>query len=431
MFNEFNLDKKLIENLNENSFIEPNDLQKKVIPILLEEKSIVVKSETGSGKSLCFILPILQNIDESLKQTQAIIITPTKELAKQIYDIFIKLNEGYKKISIKLFSMEDNIRTKEKIQNKPQILISTIGKLKSVFIDDSFISTSYIKFIVLDEADMLLDSGFYNQTIQFINKCENSQVMLFSASIPDNLLSPFKKEFSINSIVDFSENITNKNVKHIAINIKNNGINDSVLKFLRIVGPYFVIIFCSLKKDMMDLYKFLDNNGYECCMYNGDLSIRERKALLKKIKNDEFQIVISSDLVSRGIDLPDTDCILSIDLPNNLEYYFHRAGRTGRFDKCGVSYFFYNDKSLNKVDKLLTQLKNIEFEKFDNDGNLVLTTFENNKKNVYEKGNKVLTRKANSLKAKMTRKGIKPGYKKKIRIKINKERRYMRRRNKI
>ena len=116
---------------------------------------------------------------------------------------------------------------------------------------------------------------------------------------------------------------------------------------------------------------------------------------------------------------------------NNLEYYFHRAGRTGRFDKSGVSYFFYNDKSLNKVDKLLTRLKNIEFEKFDNDGNLFSSTYENNKKNVYEKGNKELIRKANSLKTKMTRKGIKPGYKKKIRIKINKERRYMRRRNKI
>lgn len=431
IFKELNLNEKLKENLNKNNFNVLTEIQYKTIPLLLKNKSLVVKSETGSGKSLCFVVPILENVDIDLQNLQYIVIAPTRELCKQLYDLFMLLSKNYKNINIKLLSSDKDInRSISELKNNPQIIIATIGRLDKFFVKNSYISISNVKGIVIDEADMLFDDGFSSLVDSFLSKFnENVQKAIFSASFSENMLSIFKKYILGDEIINIDNDVIGKNVENIAINIKHKEINEAVLKFIKATYPYFLIIFCSEKKDILPLYNFLAENNYKVTYLHGGLESNERKATIRKIKKDEYQIVICSDLLSRGIDLPFTDTVLSINLPNNIEYYLHRAGRTGRFDKKGCSYVFYDEDDTEKLEKLLSMNIKFKFKKFDQNDNLVDTQYKKEfvKKRVV---NDNLERKAGKIKSKYIRKGVKPNYKKKMKQKIKKEAAYMRRRNK-
>ena len=431
IFKELNLNEKLKENLSKNKFNVLTEIQYKTIPLLLKNKSLVVKSETGSGKSLCFVVPILDNVDIDLQNLQYIVIAPTRELCKQLYDLFMLLSKNYKNINIKLLSSDKDInRSISELKNNPQIIIATIGRLDKFFVKNSYISISNVKGIVIDEADMLFDDGFSSLVDSFLSKFnENVQKAIFSASFSENMLSIFKKYILGDEIINIDSDVIGKNVENIAINIKHKEINEAVFKFIKATYPYFLIIFCSEKKDIFPLYNFLAENNYKVTYLHGGLESNERKATIRKIKKDEYQIVICSDLLSRGIDLPFTDTVLSINLPNNIEYYLHRAGRTGRFDKKGCSYVFYDEDDTEKLEKLLSMNIKFKFKKFDQNDNLVDTQYKKEfvKKRVV---NDNLERKAGKIKSKYTRKGVKPNYKKKMKQKIKKEAAYMRRRNK-
>lgn len=431
LFKELNLEEKLKDNLSNNGFKTLSEIQALSIPLLLKNKSLVVKSETGSGKSLCFIVPILQNVDENNKSLQYIIVTPTRELCKQLYDLLVLLTCDFKKIDIKLLSSDKDInRSIDELKNNPQIIVATIGRLEKFFVKDSYVSLSNVKGIVIDEADMLFDEGFSKSIDAFLSKFDNNiQTAIFSASFNDNMLTVFKKYISGDAIINLDSEVIGKNVTNIAINIKHKDLNEAVLKFIKATYPYFLIIFCSEKKDIMPLYNFLIENNYKVTYLYGDLASNERKSTIRRIKNDEFQIVICSDLLSRGIDLPFTDTVLSVNLPNNIEYYMHRAGRTGRFDKSGISYVFYDEDETDKLEKLMSLNIKFKFQKFNLDDQLVDTDFKKNFVKKKQK-NKNLERKAGKIKAKSLRKGVKPNYKKKMKQKIKKEADYMRRKGK-
>ena len=247
IFKELNLNEKLKENLSKNKFNVLTEIQYKTIPLLLKNKSLVVKSETGSGKSLCFVVPILENVDIDLQNLQYIVIAPTRELCKQLYDLFMLLSKNYKNINIKLLSSDKDInRSISELKNIPQIIIAKIGRLDKFFVKNSYISISNVKGIVIDEADMLFDDGFSSLVDSFLSKFnENVQKAIFSASFSENLLSIFKKYILGDEIINIDSDVIGKNVENIAINIKHKEINEAVLKFIKATYQFFLIIFCS------------------------------------------------------------------------------------------------------------------------------------------------------------------------------------------
>ena len=428
-FSAFNINKDLIKILEQNGYVETTPIQQVVIPKALKGENIIAKSETGSGKTHAFLIPIIENCVES-NLLQVIILAPSRELARQTYKFANQIisDMSYKKITVKLFiSGEDSNKDLKSFKNGCNILIATPGKLKSL-IEESDFDMSMVKTLVLDEADMLLDSGFFDTIDAIFKKCDkNLQVEVFSATISEGLEVFLKKYISPDYVVTSTNNeLTSKTVKHYFINTKHKDINELLLLFIDQFNPYLLLIFANSKKKTRDIYNFLSSKRIKCGILSGELEARERKSMLRRINNDEFRVVVCSDLVSRGLDIQNVSDVLSVDLPNNLEYYYHRAGRTGRNFKTGNSYVFYDHDTFDLPLKLINDGLEVNFLKVENNSFVPMASPIKEKK----RSKKMPTELDIAIKkAKMTTmtKKVKPGYKKKVKTAIEKVKRKHRR----
>ncbi len=428
-FSAFNINKDLIKILEQNGYVETTPIQQVVIPKALKGENIIAKSETGSGKTHAFLIPIIENCVES-NLLQAIILAPSRELARQTYKFANQIisDMSYKKITVKLFiSGEDSNKDLKSFKNGCNILIATPGKLRSL-IEESDFDMSMVKTLVLDEADMLLDSGFFDTIDAIFKKCDkNLQVEVFSATISEGLEVFLKKYISPDYVVTSTNNeLTSKTVKHYFINTKHKDINELLLLFIDQFNPYLLLIFANSKKKTRDIYNFLSSKKIKCGILSGELEARERKSMLRRINNDEFRVVVCSDLVSRGLDIQNVSDVLSVDLPNNLEYYYHRAGRTGRNFKTGNSYVFYDHDTFDLPLKLINDGLEVNFLKVENNSFVPMASPLKEKK----RSKKMPTELDIAIKkAKITTmtKKVKPGYKKKVKTAIEKVKRKHRR----
>lgn len=414
-FKAYDLRKEVIEASSKLGYVEPTSIQQLVIPKVLAGKSLVVKSETGSGKTHSFLIPIINSINMDECSLQALILAPTIELAKQIYDFAKQYCTFFEKLNIKLVSSTiEKTRNISDLKTNPQIVVATCGRAHDLLCDESYISFSKLKFLVLDEADMIMDNGFINDVDEIISKVNPPQILVFSATISQSLQNVFSKYIKSDFFIT-SDNTkqTSKNVSHFAIDTKHVPLNECILKFLRAHPAYFVLIFVSNKENIQPIVSFLNKHEYSCCGYHGDLEKRQRKTLIKRIKNEEFQIVVCSDIAARGIDLPTVDVVLSVDLPNNLEFYFHRAGRTGRYESKGESFIFYDNDNTKSIDSLLNSGLELKFLKFAGE-TLVDGKYVNTKRVFKKKENVELTKEIKKARSLASSKKVKPGYKKKM-----------------
>lgn len=424
-FSAFNIENELISILEELGYVEPTPIQQIVIPKGLKGENLVAKSETGSGKTHSFLIPIINNIVEG-DELQAIILVPSRELARQTYKFandIVKKYQG-KNIKLKLFvSGEDSNKSLASFKNGCNLLIATPGKLKSL-IESTEFDLSILKTLVLDEADMLLDNGFFPIVDSILSKCNKEpQIEVFSATIPEGLSTFLKKYISPDYVVDSSkEELTSRTVKHYFVNTKHKDKNEMLLNFINQFNPYFLLVFANSKKKAREIYNYLYANKVKCGILSGELEARERKAMLRRINNDEFRVVVCSDLASRGLDIPNVSDVVNVDLPNNTEYYYHRAGRTGRNFSTGNSYVFYDHDSLDLPNKLIKDGLSVTFMKIDGD-HFVETSNPNVTKKKTKKIPTELDLEIKKAKSKTMSKKVKPGYKKKVKVAIDKVKR--------
>ena len=426
-FSAFNLKEEFVNNLTKLGYNEPTKVQEVVIPKALKGENIIVSSATGSGKTHSFLVPIINNLDFNEK-LEAIIIAPTRELARQIYNFANEFKQFYPSLIVKNFiSGVDYSRDLKSMNNGANIIIATPGKLNSL-LKDSSINLSTIKTLVLDEADMLMEQGFIEDIESIINKCSvKPQIEVFSATISKRVESFLKKFIDADYTLTLKdETPTSSTVNHYLINTKHKNINDLVLKFLKIKNPYLLLIFASLKKKKKKMYEFLSMNGYKVGILSGDLESRERKTMLRRINNDEFRIVVCSDIASRGLDILDVSDVLSLNLPSNLEYYYHRAGRTGRNFKSGNSYIFYDSDHTKEVFKLIDSGLKLQYLKFSDDSLVEdLPLIKQVKKN--KKIDTELKKDIEKAKYEAKSDKVKPNYKKKVKLAVDKVKRKHRR----
>lgn len=421
-FNSFNLKLEVVEACHKLGYINATAVQDVVIPKALKNENIVVQSETGTGKTHSFIIPIINNIIFN-KKIQAIIIDPTRELAKQTYDFINDFKKFFPDLSCKLFiSGEDQTKDYDSIKNGCQIVVATPGRLN--FLKEAFNNNICdIKTIVLDEADMLMDNDFLTDIDEIITKSGNPQLEVFSATINKKVEHFLKKYISADYVLTVSpKNATSTTVTHFLINTRHANIKTCVNKFIQFKRCYLLMIFTNSQEETRDLYKYLCGQKYKCGILSGELQARERKSMLRRIKNDEFNIIVCTDIASRGLDIPNVTDILSTNLPNNIEYYYHRAGRCGRNYKTGNSYILYDTDHLKNVQKLIDSGLDFKYLKFG-DNNLIddkpLTKDQFKKKktinNALDRDIKKAIHEANS-------EGVKPGYKRKVRLAVEKVR---------
>ena len=412
-FSSYNLDKELVKVLNNLGYVNLTKIQEATLSKILKGESLICKSETGSGKTHSFLIPAINNIDRNLNAIQVLIISPTAILANQTYDFANQICEKIEGVTCKVFtSNKDKNKNLAELsygKEMPKIAIGTPGRIVDLFINNPT-DISKVNLVILDEADMLLDDSHVDDIITLMDQINPKQRLIFTATMKNHLISDTYKFIKADEIIDVDKKVkVNRNVSHHLVDIKHKDLIEQLDNFLSIVNPYFTLIFASEKTQVEKIYKSLNAIGRRCTIINGNMESRENKINLRRINQGEFNLVVCSDIASRGLDLDDVTCVISTNLPNDLDYYYHRAGRTGRFNKKGDSYVFYNDDQLDKINKLVSS--KIDFDYYvlrKGDLKKVDKTSKNKKKN------ELLEKEIKKEISKVRTNKVKPGYKKKI-----------------
>jgi len=341
-FSALGIQSSYIKSLKELGITIPTEIQEKAIPQLIKSPTdLIGLAQTGTGKTAAFGLPILHHIDTSKSEIQALILAPTRELVQQIQKQlfrFTKYNKdkifsegiyGGEKIGIQL----------KRIQRTTHIIVATPGRLID-FIERGEINLENIKTLVLDEADEMLSMGFkqdLDKILQFTSGSRNT--WLFSATMPEEIKSIIKKYMAQDAIrITVNKNdIVNANITHqyLVTSIKNK--TNVLTQFLDGKTEERGIIFCRTKAGTQNLTKVLKEEGFSVAALEGDMQQRERDKVMRAFKNESLQVLISTDVSARGIDVNNLAFVIHHQLPEQLEYYTHRSGRTARAGKTGIS----------------------------------------------------------------------------------------------
>lgn len=363
----YELKNYIVSAVKDLNFTEFTEIQRCVFDEFKTDKNILAKSKTGSGKTHSFLIPIFNSLDENLKEIQATIIAPTKELATQIYKVSQHMASfSPDEINIKLFvSGTDRDREIEKIKkDMPQIVIGTPGKIKDLAIDSNVLKIYTSRILVIDEVDMAFDGGYLEDLDVISSVLTKSKMMFFSATIREEI-EPFIKKFMTNvKLIDLGNTNDNK-IEHIWIPLKHKERSELLVNLTKTINPYIAIVFVNKKETVFEVSKILSNESYKVGMMHGDLSSRERKRVLTEIHDLKYQYVVATDLAARGIDIEGVTHIINYELPYDYEFYLHRSGRTGRMYKDGIVYSFYeeiDDEYLNNLNKKGIKPKYYEFK---------------------------------------------------------------------
>lgn len=420
-FKDFHLRKELFNALNKIGFVSPTPIQKKVLPRAIKKESLMVQSATGSGKTHAFLIPILQNIDFSKNEVQALIISPTRELATQLYDVLMDMVSTYDETLnvAKVIGGENRESLLKKFEkSQPQIVIGTLGRLIDLVIDTNILKIHNASTVVIDEADMIFEEKELLEVDKIMGKVQGSpQFLVFSATIPKGLRKFLSKYLEhVDTIVLEEKRLTTVNVEHRMLQCKAKDKLVMLLELLKHINPYLCIIFVNTKEGVDDLALQLAKNGYRVGKLHGDMDDRSRRQMIKRIHELEFKYVVASDIAARGIDITGVSHVINFDLPKDVEFYIHRTGRTGRFDQSGIAYSLYQYDDDQYIKNLQARGLKPSFYQIK-DSELVETTF---KKRVVRKSAVQLIEEEFHKKIPVPKK-VKPGYKKKRKEEIERK----------
>ena len=347
------------KNLSILSFTEMTPIQKLSIPIILQKMDLVGCAQTGSGKTLSYLIPIAsllltqEEINENPFKTRIsfpllLIILPTRELAIQIYNEALKLLYKTGIIPVCVYGGESFNNQIADLREGCDILIGTPGRLID-FLNKKYISLEYCKYLIFDEADRMMDMGFepdMRSIVDDFNLNDSRQTLMFSATFPKSVLriiqTFLKKDYFYVTTGNYlGENeIANGNVEQRFFYIKSGNINDKLMtlhKILQIINGK-TLVFVNTKRDTSSLKKYLDSKNYNVDDIHGDKKMEERKRVLNDFKKGKLMLLIATDVASRGLDIPEVDYVINFDLPSNIDSYVHRIGRTGRCGKEGKAF---------------------------------------------------------------------------------------------
>lgn len=338
--------------LNQHGIAVPTPVQAETIPVVLSGEDVVSQAQTGTGKTLAFLLPILQCIDAGSTHVQALIVAPTRELALQITAEAKKLIAAYEGVNVlAVYGGQDVERQMRKLQGGRQLVIGTPGRLLD-HLRRGTISLSYVKTLVLDEADQMLHMGFLGEVEEIIRQMPTKrQTLLFSATMPVNVRR--LAERFMRSPIDIhvqSERITVKNVKQIVVQTTDRAKQATLCKLIDEHRPYQAIIFCRTKRRASKLNEELLEMGYDSDELHGDLSQSKREQVMERFRKVKMQLLVATDVAARGLDVEGITHVFNYDVPQDAESYIHRIGRTGRAGAQGIAITFASPRDRMAVE---------------------------------------------------------------------------------
>ncbi|MBT2732873.1 DEAD/DEAH box helicase [Carnobacterium sp. ISL-102] len=415
-FEKFGLQPFLIDAINEIGFTQPTEVQQKLIPAIQNGKSVIGQSQTGSGKTHTFLLPLINKIDPSRNEVQVVITTPSRELAEQIYQAALQLVEkAPTKIIVQNFvGGTDKKRQMAKlVGTQPHIVIGTPGRILDLVTEKSLLIYT-APVLVIDEADMTLDMGFLTDVDQIASKLpEKLQMLVFSATIPIKL-QPFLKKYMSNPLFEHIQpkEIISQTIENWLISTKGKDRIDVIYELLTIGQPYLVMIFANTKSKVDELADGLKSRGVKVAKIHGDIPPRERKRVMKQVQNLEYQFVVATDLAARGIDIEGVSHVINAEIPRDLSFFIHRVGRTGRNNLKGTAITLYAPSDENLIVDI--EKLGITFEPKSIQKGEIVDTYDRKRRTTRE--NSATDKIDPKLKSMInkTKKKVKPGYKKKM-----------------
>jgi len=359
-FNELNIDKDLVENLESLNLINLTQIQEKSFKYSLDDKDLIARAKTGSGKTLSFSLPIIKNLNPKKFRVQSLILAPTRELASQIAT---NLRQYLRHIpNIKILTLCGGVPYKPQVlslSHEAHIIVGTAGRVLK-HIEEANLKLEDINSFVLDEADKMLDMGFYDDISKIASMLpKNRQTMLFSATYEENIKKLAKDILNKPEFVE----VENEEKNHILqIFYETNNKDDLIEKLIKKYEAKSTIIFCNQKITCEDLADSLFNRGLDVLTLHSDLDQKQRDETLAIFSNKSYPILIASDVASRGIDISDIDLVINYDVALNSKIHTHRVGRTARAGKGGVAITFYNQTEMSRVLEIKDEFGDILFE---------------------------------------------------------------------
>lgn len=355
MFGSLLLDKKIVTALTDMGFEEPSPIQEQTIPLVLDGYDVIGQAQTGTGKTAAFGIPLVQSITDH-KHIQALIMTPTRELAIQVAEEVGKIGRTSRIKALPVYGGQPIERQIRALKSGVQIVIGTPGRLID-HINRNTIKLDHIKFLVLDEADEMLDMGFVDDMEEIMrNLPAERQTLLFSATMPRPILSLTKKYMKAPKNVTVSkEELTVPLIEQYYFETK-----DKVEGLCRLLDAEIdgkIIIFCRTKKGVDDLAIVLASRGYMAEGLHGDLSQTQRDRVMKKFREGTADILIATDVAARGIDIDNITHVINFDIPQDPESYVHRIGRTGRAGNTGTAMTFITPREFRQL-KLIERAAN-------------------------------------------------------------------------
>lgn len=358
-FEEMNLSDDIVRAVKDMGFEEATPIQSQAISIIMEGRDIIGQSQTGTGKTAAFGLPCLEMLDSEDKGLQALILCPTRELAIQVseeFRKFLKYKENIKVLPI--YGGQPIDRQITALRKGVQIIIGTPGRVMD-HMRRHTIKMNTVKYVVLDEADEMLDMGFRDDIETIMLKMpEERQTVMFSATMSNEILDLSKRYLTDPEYIKVTrKELTVPNIEQAYFDVKEKTKPDALCRIIDMHNPKLSIVFCNTKKRVDEVVEQLQGRGYFAEALHGDLKQPQRDKVMQKFRNGTIEILVATDVAARGIDVDDVDIVFNYDVPQDDEYYVHRIGRTGRAGKSGKAFTFCVGKEIYKLRDIMRYTK--------------------------------------------------------------------------
>ncbi|MBP3950836.1 DEAD/DEAH box helicase [Bacillus suaedae] len=356
-FSDFQLKQELTLALDKLNYKHPTEVQSEVIPIALNKRDLVVKSQTGSGKTAAFVIPICQLVEWEENKPQALILTPTRELAAQIKEEITNIGRFKRIKATAVYGKSSFEKQKHELKQKSHVVVGTPGRVLD-HLEKGTLDVGKLTCLVLDEADEMLNMGFIDQVESIIQKLPQPRVsMFFSATLPDDIALLSEKYLNDPVTIDIKKtDVLREKITHTAIDVRDHE-KDDVLKNITIVeNPDSCIIFCGTQEQVNKVFNQLDDEGYPCDKIHGGMRQEDRFDVMADFKRGRFRYLVATDVAARGIDIDNISLVINYDLPNEKESYVHRTGRTGRAGRTGKAISFVTPsehKDLEEIEQFI------------------------------------------------------------------------------
>ena len=339
-FRDLGLSEAMCKALEKKGYGYPTTIQAKAIPEFMQWKDVIAKAPTGTGKTFAFGIPMIEHIDPDCEDVQGLILAPTRELSIQIGDELRSLLTYYQGIRVAvLYGGAGIVGQAKQLEKKPQIVVATPGRLMDHY-NRKNIRFDKIQTVVLDEADRMLDMGFFKDVTRIIEKVKNRRNLgLFSATISQEVMTVswmYQRDEVEITVQPKQED--RPDIDQYSITVTPLEKAETTLRLIRTQGYDRVIIFCNTKHMCQRLSDDFQRAGADCDCIHGDIRQSQREKTMQRYRDGKLAILIATDVASRGIDVDDVDCVINFDVPEENEYYVHRIGRTGRAKRKGVAW---------------------------------------------------------------------------------------------